>query len=83
MEEDYIDEVPEIKACHFEESMKYARRSVSNSDIVKYQGFAKTLQQSRGFGTDFRFNNSQTSDTPFAPCASDQTAATNDDDLYD
>ncbi|KAK7835157.1 cell division cycle protein 48 like protein [Quercus suber] len=55
MEEDDIDEVPEIKAAHFEESMKYARRSVSDADIRKYQLFAQTLQQSRGFGSEFRF----------------------------
>ncbi|KAG1678640.1 hypothetical protein FOA52_012647 [Chlamydomonas sp. UWO 241] len=41
--------------AHFEEAMKYARRSVSDADIRKYQAFAQTLQQSRGFGTDFRF----------------------------
>ncbi|KAJ6742544.1 AAA-FAMILY ATPASE [Salix viminalis] len=33
MEEDVEDEVSEIKAAHFEESMKYARRSVSDADI--------------------------------------------------
>jgi transitional endoplasmic reticulum ATPase len=40
--------------------MKYARRSVSDSDIRKYEMFAHTLQQSRGIGgaggvSDFRF----------------------------
>jgi transitional endoplasmic reticulum ATPase len=54
-EDDDIDEAPEIKAAHFEESMKYARRSVSDADIWKYQLFAQKLQQSRGFGTEFRF----------------------------
>ncbi|KAM0898714.1 hypothetical protein ACQ4PT_021774 [Festuca glaucescens] len=49
------EEVAEIKAAHFEELMKYARRSVSDGDIRKYQAFAQTLQQSRGFGTEFRF----------------------------
>ncbi|RZC77329.1 hypothetical protein C5167_001525 [Papaver somniferum] len=49
------DEVPEIRAAHFEESMKYARRSVSDGDVHKYQGFAQTLQQSRGFESEFRF----------------------------
>lgn len=50
------DEVPCITKVHFEEAMKYARRSVSDADIRKYQAFAQTLQQSRGFGSaDFRF----------------------------
>jgi hypothetical protein len=43
-------QVPEITKAHFEESMKFARRSVSDADIRKYQSFAQTLQQSRGFG---------------------------------
>ncbi|KAF3965131.1 hypothetical protein CMV_010658 [Castanea mollissima] len=83
MEEDDIDEVPEIKAAHFEESMKYARRSVSDADIRKYQLFAQTLQQSRGFGSEFRFPDRTES---AAAGASDQfssaTAAGDDDDLY-
>ncbi|TVU33660.1 hypothetical protein EJB05_25492, partial [Eragrostis curvula] len=48
-------EPAEIKAAHFEESMKFARRSVSDADVRKYRAFAQTLQQSRGFGTEFRF----------------------------
>lgn len=81
MEEDVEDEVAEIKAAHFEESMKYARRSVSDADIRKYQAFAQTLQQSRGFGTEFRF-----ADNPSAAPASDPfataAAGADDDDLY-
>lgn len=52
MEED--DPVPEITRAHFEEAMRFARRSVSDNDIRKYEMFAQTLQQSRGFGTNFR-----------------------------
>ena len=54
-DEDMFDPVPEITKAHFEEAMKYARRSVSDADIRKYQAFSQTLQQSRGFGNDFRF----------------------------
>ncbi|KAM3315268.1 hypothetical protein ACQJBY_033793 [Aegilops geniculata] len=85
MEEDEVDEVAEIRAAHFEESMKYARRSVSDADIRKYQAFAQTLQQSRGFGSEFRFPDqpaagasSATAADPFASAA----AAADDDDLY-
>lgn len=53
MDED--DPVPEITRAHFEEAMKFARRSVSDNDIRKYEMFAQTLQQSRGFGSNFRF----------------------------
>lgn len=106
MEEDEADPVPCITRAHFEEAMKYARRSVNDADIRKYQvrgyhnssalqcrcrtvpsacvhdgmtaslllgsrcfgsvcdgrlvsyllqAFAQTLQQSRGFGSEFRF----------------------------
>lgn len=78
MEEDIEEEVAEIKAAHFEESMKYARRSVSDADIRKYQLFAQTLQQSRGLGTEFRF--AEQANTTAAGAA--DAAAGEDDDLY-
>ncbi|CAK9137573.1 unnamed protein product [Ilex paraguariensis] len=84
MEEDYVDDVSEIKATHFEESMKYARRSVSDADIRKYQLFAQTLQQSRGFGSEFRFADrggsaaTATASDPF----SSAHAGEDDDNLY-
>lgn len=34
--------------------MKFARRSVSDNDIRKYEMFAQTLQQQRGFGSNFK-----------------------------
>ncbi|XP_028678498.1 transitional endoplasmic reticulum ATPase-like [Erpetoichthys calabaricus] len=52
--DDDSDPVPEIRRDHFEEAMRFARRSVSDNDIRKYEMFAQTLQQSRGFG-NFRF----------------------------
>uniref|UniRef100_A0A7N0UTI9 Uncharacterized protein n=1 Tax=Kalanchoe fedtschenkoi TaxID=63787 RepID=A0A7N0UTI9_KALFE len=83
MEEDVEDEVAEIKAAHFEESMKYARRSVSDADIRKYQAFAQTLQQSRGFGTEFRFPESSGTEAGTAdPFATAAAAAADEDDLY-
>ena len=43
------DAVPEIRKDHFEEAMRYARRSVTDNDISKYEMFAQKLQTSRGF----------------------------------
>merc|ERR1711893_98831 len=57
--DDDEDLVPEILKRHFEEAMKFARRSVSDNDIKKYEMFSQTLQQSRGFGTNFRFPSDQ------------------------
>jgi transitional endoplasmic reticulum ATPase len=48
------DELSEVEKRHFEESMKFARRSVTDQDIKKYEMFSQTLQQSRGFGNNFR-----------------------------
>jgi len=53
--DDDYDPVPEITRAHFEEAMKFARRSVTDNDIRKYEMFAQTLQQSRGIGSNFRF----------------------------
>uniref|UniRef100_A0A383W775 Cell division cycle protein 48 n=1 Tax=Tetradesmus obliquus TaxID=3088 RepID=A0A383W775_TETOB len=94
--EDDVDEVPAITKAHFEEAMKYARRSVSDADIRKYQAFAQTLQQSRGFGSEFRFPDAVGGSAPgaagAAPAAAAGGAAGNafasgaaaddDDDLY-
>ena len=57
--DDDEDPVPEITKKHFEESMKFARRSVSDNDIKKYEMFSQTLQQARGFGKNFRFPEGQ------------------------
>jgi len=89
MEED-VDEVPCISKAHFEEAMKFARRSVSDADIRKYQAFAQTLQQSRGFGSDFRFPDAPAGGGAAAasPAAAaggafaSGAAADDDDDLY-
>ncbi|KAL4457784.1 hypothetical protein ABPG75_012649 [Micractinium tetrahymenae] len=93
MDEDDTDPVPCITKAHFEESMKFARRSVSNADIRKYQAFAQTLQQSRGFGSEFRFPDQAGGAAPAAagaaaaPAAAagafaSAAAADDDDDLY-
>eukprot|EP00877_Chromochloris_zofingiensis_P005423 jgi/Chrzof1/14882/Cz09g19130.t1 len=87
MMEDDVDEVPCITKAHFEEAMKYARRSVSDADIRKYQAFAQTLQQSRGFGSEFRFpDQAPAAAAAAAPAAGagafTSGAADDEDDLY-
>ena len=41
------DLVPEILPRHFEESVRNARRSVSDRDLAQYSSFAATMQQAR------------------------------------
>merc|ERR1712226_1275234 len=53
--DDGDNDVAEVSKKHFEEAMKFARRSVSDQDIRKDEMFSTTLQQSRGFGQNFRF----------------------------
>merc|ERR1712141_679144 len=53
--DDGANEVAEVSKRHFEEAMRFVRRSVSDQDIRKYEMFSQTLQQSRGFGQNFRF----------------------------
>merc|ERR1712110_752346 len=81
--DDEEDLVPEITKAHFEEAMKFARRSVSDNDIKKYEMFSQTLQQIRGFGNNFRFPDGSTGGN--APAGgSGQGNFNNDDedDLY-
>ncbi|EKX33080.1 CDC48-like protein [Guillardia theta CCMP2712] len=78
MEED-IDPVPEITKSHFEEAMRFARRSVSDADIRKYDMFSQKLQQERGFGSTFKFSDSAGGGSGQA---AGNDAAADDDDLY-
>merc|ERR1712165_291075 len=77
--DDEEDPVPEITKKHFEESMKFARRSVSDNDIKKYEMFSQTLQQARGFGNNFRFPDGSSGGS--APAAGNFNNE-DDDDLY-
>lgn len=76
--------MPEITKAHFEEAMRFARRSVSDNDIRKYEMFAQTLQQSRGFGTNFRFPNQSGGAAAAGGTGGDQGTFQEDpeDDLY-
>jgi len=78
MDEDY-DPVPNIRKDHFEESMKYARRSVSDADIRKYEVFAETLQQARGFG-NFSFGNNGNNQQAANNAGGNMYGGNNDDD---
>jgi transitional endoplasmic reticulum ATPase len=51
---------------------------VSDADIRKYEMFAQTLQQSRGFGGNFKFPDSASSSTQQQQFSN----TANDDDLY-
>jgi transitional endoplasmic reticulum ATPase len=74
METDAADPVPEITKAHFEDAMAFARRSVSDNDIRKYEMFAQTLVKARGVLSNFKFPESQQNQNQFQN--------TGDDDLY-
>ena len=83
MDEDSPNDIDaeEIKVAHFEESLKFARRSVSDADIFRYQLFAQTLQQSRGFGSDFKFPEAEAPHRVLNPFAT-SAGGDGDDELY-
>ena len=76
--------MPVITREHFEEAMKFARRSVSDGDIRRYEMFAQNLQQSRSFGSTFKFPESSGSAAPTTAPTSNAGfgADAQDDDLY-
>jgi len=79
------DPVPEITRAHFAEAMKYARRSVSDADIRKYEMFSQTLVTSRGaLTTNFQWPDQPASATAAGPAGTQNLFQTNegDDDLY-
>jgi len=86
-EDDEEDPVSVITREHFEEAMKYARRSVSDGDIRRYEMFAQNVQQSRSFGTSFKFpegSGAPGGSSGSAPGSGNAAFAddTQDDDLY-
>lgn len=88
MEEDVPedDPVPQITVAHFEEAMKFARRSVSDQDIRRYEMFAQNMQSSRSFGSTFKFPESGETPAPADGAAAPANAGfgqdADDDDLY-
>jgi len=83
--------VPCITRAHFEEAMKYARRSVADKDIRHYEMFAQKLAQSRGNmgGGGFKFPDAAGGAAPAAgggvtaPSAAPAMDDDDEDSLYD
>ncbi|CDF35452.1 transitional endoplasmic reticulum ATPase (valosin-containing protein), Cell division control protein 48 [Chondrus crispus] len=86
MDEEEEDPVPYITRVHFEEAMQYARRSVTDADVRKYEMFAQKLQTTRGFGNEFKFGDSAAAGGPAGggPAGGDAglADADGDEDLY-
>merc|ERR1712062_534618 len=82
MEVDNDDSIAEVDKKHFEEAMKFARRSVSDHDIRKYEMFSQTLQQSRGFGPSFKFPESAATVGEAVAASGINFEQQQDDDLY-
>jgi transitional endoplasmic reticulum ATPase len=63
--------------------MRFARRSVSDGDIRRYEVFAQNLQQQRGFGS-FKFPESGSGAQPMDSVSADAGFGQEggDDDLY-
>ncbi|GJD12512.1 Cell division cycle protein 48 [Galdieria sulphuraria] len=72
--EEEVDPVPMLTRKHFEESMKFARRSVTDADVRRYEMYAQNIQATRGFGGGFKFSD--------APSSENNQGNTGDEDLY-
>jgi len=83
-----FDPVPMIAVKHFEESMKYARRSVSDMEIRKYEAIAAQQHARIGLDTNGRIGGAtggapRASPAAAAPASNfDAGAGADDDDLY-
>ncbi|KAI3660652.1 hypothetical protein MP638_004644 [Amoeboaphelidium occidentale] len=87
MDEDAEEEdlVPFITRAHFEEAMKFARKSVNEHDVRKYEMFSQSLQQSRGALNNFRFPEGANGNQQAQPQGNfqfQQPDANDDDGLY-
>ena len=82
MDIDDDDDNAEVEKKHFEEAMRFARRSVSDQDIKKYEMFSQTLQQSRGFGQNFKFPGSDGSNPAAGGSGGGHFDEGDEDDLY-
>jgi len=77
------DPVPEITRKHFAEAMRYARRSVSDADIRKYEMFAQTLVHARGaLTTDFQWEGGENQGSGTASGNNNLYAQNTNYDLY-
>ncbi|KAF6753419.1 putative transitional endoplasmic reticulum ATPase TER94 [Ephemerocybe angulata] len=76
--EEEEDPVPQVTRAHFEEAMQYARRSVQDADIRRYDLFA----QSRGVATTFKFPESNPTSTPGAAALFARFIEDPDNDFY-
>ena len=73
------DPVPYITRQHFEEAMKTASRSVSDSELRRYESYAAQIQSSRGtFNFRFSENAGNNGNTEQPALGGDG----DDDDLY-
>lgn len=54
-EDEWVDPVPCITRAHFEEAMSYARKSVPDSEIQRYNEFAKKMKVDNANTNDFKF----------------------------
>jgi len=81
MDEDLDEEdpVPELTRRHFEEAMSMARRSVTDTEIRRYEAFAQSMKNSAGGSAFFRFPEAGADSS----AAAEQQTGAGEEDLYD
>jgi transitional endoplasmic reticulum ATPase len=76
------DPVPYISHAHFEEAMKTAKRSVSESELRRYEAYAQQMQASRGQFGNFRFSEGQSESATNEASNGAAFGNEEEDDLY-
>ncbi|KAF0984852.1 hypothetical protein FDP41_000751 [Naegleria fowleri] len=77
--EENMDFVPYITRAHFEEAMRFARKSVPEHEIRKYEMFSTSLQQAAGDVRNFKFSDYDTAGTTSTTTTTEEVM---DTDLY-
>lgn len=82
VESNLADPVPEITRAHFEEALKFARRSVSDADIRRYEMYSTNLQQQSRMTGPSPFSFSGSNQPANGQPGANQEVVDIDDDLY-
>ncbi|RPA77981.1 AAA ATPase [Ascobolus immersus RN42] len=82
VDEEEADPVPELTIKHLEEAMSEARRSVPDSEIMKYEAFNQSLKAARG-STTFSFDLDGTEQAASGTTSGANFQDAGPDDLYE
>ena len=78
-----FDPVPEITRKHFEEALRFARKSVTSMDLEKFEQFRRKFDPSFAKQVGSNSSNQQGPSIKWPGSSNLPKQQSNDDDLYD